>query len=164
MPSRFRRAAYAVFRALPRGLRKRMVRLGTPNYTVGAVVLLRDEADRLLLLRQPPGPGWSLPGGLLGRLERPVDAAVRELAEETGVVVRPEDLRAGVPSAVVNSGTQQVDCVFTSTVDSVEFRSDVDPVEVFEGRWFALDRLPALTTPTARLLRACGLTPAPDGS
>ena len=57
----------------------------TPVAAVG-VVCLKD--DRILLIRRgtPPRLGeWSLPGGRIEPGERAVDAALRELREETGV-------------------------------------------------------------------------------
>ena len=52
--------------------------------------IVHDEAGRLLLIRrgQPPAQGsWSVPGGRCRTGESPEDACVRELAEETGLVV-----------------------------------------------------------------------------
>ena len=57
----------------------------TPIPAVGVVCLRGDE---VLLIRRgrPPRLGeWSLPGGRIEPGERAVDAAVRELSEETGV-------------------------------------------------------------------------------
>jgi ADP-ribose pyrophosphatase YjhB (NUDIX family) len=57
---------------------------------VGAVVY--DRSGRLLLIRrgQPPGQGlWSLPGGRVEPGESDHQAVVREIAEETGLRVRP---------------------------------------------------------------------------
>src|SRR5689334_6337781 len=87
------RRAIQVFRRLPPKVRRPIVRLGTPNYTVGSVVLLRDQDGRLLLLHQPPQPGWSLPGGLLDKHEHPRDGAARELREETGIDLPSAQLR-----------------------------------------------------------------------
>ena len=59
--------------------------LPAPVPCVGVVCLRGDE---VLLIRrgQPPRQGdWSLPGGRIGPGERAVDAALRELREETGV-------------------------------------------------------------------------------
>ena len=145
--------------------RQRLVRLGTPGYTVGAVVLVRDAdapaPGRLLLLRQPPGPGWSLPGGLLGRGERPLAAAARELAEETGIKVHPDDLRPGVPNAVVHTHGRWIDVVFEACVPAYQ-TFDVDEAEVHEAAWHPVDALPRLTGPTARLLSHYGLGPLAD--
>lgn len=57
----------------------------TPIPAVGVVCLRGDE---VLLIRRgaPPRQGeWSMPGGRLEFGERTVDAALRELREETGV-------------------------------------------------------------------------------
>src|SRR4051794_38917554 len=66
-------------------------------------VQLFDAEARLLLVRQRDGGIWSTPGGLIEPDERPADAAVRELWEETGLVLRPERLLGlyGGPECVV---------------------------------------------------------------
>ncbi|GAA1703896.1 NUDIX hydrolase [Fodinicola feengrottensis] len=154
---RVKHHAYTLFGKLPKKMKKHLVRAVTPNYTVGSVVLLRDENDRLLMLRQPPNRGWSLPGGLINKRETPVDAAARELREETGVRLRPDQLTQAVPSAMVNPRTQQVDCVFTATVSS-SVQVDPDPVEVIEAGWYRIGQLPPLSRPTANLLGHYGIT------
>ncbi|KAA9155154.1 NUDIX domain-containing protein [Amycolatopsis acidicola] len=60
---------------------------------VGGV--LHDQAGRLLLIQRGHEPGaglWSLPGGRVERGETDAEAVVRELREETGLDVRPEEL------------------------------------------------------------------------
>ncbi|WP_292053141.1 MULTISPECIES: NUDIX hydrolase [unclassified Brevundimonas] len=60
----------------------------TPVPAVGVVCL---KGDQVLLIRrgQPPRVGeWSLPGGRIEPGERTIDAALRELSEETGVTAR----------------------------------------------------------------------------
>lgn len=52
---------------------------------------MSDRAGRVLLVRRvnPPDAGcWTVPGGRVEAGESPADAVVRELAEETGLVVR----------------------------------------------------------------------------
>jgi len=58
---------------------------------VTTVVALRGE--RVLLVRQPGGDAWALPGGKRERGEPAARAAARELLEETGIVVSPRRLR-----------------------------------------------------------------------
>lgn len=55
----------------------------------GGIVL--DDAGRLLLIRRvtPPSAGsWSIPGGRCAPGESTAAACIREVAEETGLVVR----------------------------------------------------------------------------
>jgi 8-oxo-dGTP diphosphatase len=54
--------------------------------------LAYDADGRLLLIRRRNEPGrglWSVPGGRVEAGESDTDAVVREMAEETGLVVRP---------------------------------------------------------------------------
>src|SRR5690606_25335514 len=60
----------------------------------GARVLLLDDADRLLLVRghdlgQPARSWWLTGGGGVDPGESDLDAAVREVREETGIVLDP---------------------------------------------------------------------------
>jgi 8-oxo-dGTP diphosphatase len=55
---------------------------------VGAVIF--DEAGRLLLVRRAREPGqgrWSVPGGRVESGETDTQAVIREVAEETGLMV-----------------------------------------------------------------------------
>lgn len=158
-PSIVRQVAHSIFRRLRPRVRRAIVRVLTPNYTVGAVVIVRDHEGAILLLRQPPGPGWSLPGGLLDRRESPADGAARELAEETGIVVPSAALTPANPNALVSASAQQVDVVFTLSLPAPRPTLTIDPVEVHEARWFDLGAMPPLTPPTARLLGAYGIGP-----
>jgi ADP-ribose pyrophosphatase YjhB (NUDIX family) len=154
---------YGVFYRLPHKLRLRLVRLATPKYTIGAVGLIFDseaaDPGRILLLRQPPGRGWTLPAGLLGRGETPLTGAAREIAEETGIELTADQIEPAIPSAVVHTRGQWVDTVFTVRVPAATTTLDVDGAEVFEAAWHRLDDLPHLTPPTARLLAVYGIGP-----
>lgn len=164
-------------------MRNRLVRLATPGYILGAVVLIFDSeagpgplsvdaplADsqapqaRLLLLRQPPGRGWTLPAGLLNRGETPAVGAVREAAEETGIRLDPEQLRPATPNAMVHPRGRWVDLVFTARVPASTTKLSVDGAEVWEADWHALNALPGLTPATARLLGHYGIGPAAGGT
>jgi ADP-ribose pyrophosphatase YjhB (NUDIX family) len=145
-----RRRAYAaaltVFRWLPAPVRRGVVRVGTPGFTVGAVCAI-DHDGALLVLRQPHRHGWTLPGGLLERGESAADAVVRELHEETQL-----SIEVGVPLTVkVNARVRRVDVVFRIAVDS---RPDARPGgEATEVRWLLPDEvLPTADEPTREIL------------
>jgi 8-oxo-dGTP diphosphatase len=70
-----------------------MIQKGEHTPCVGALTF--DEDGRLLLVRRANDPGrglWSLPGGRVEPGEDDVAALVREMAEETGLVVQPGPL------------------------------------------------------------------------
>ncbi|MEU0469021.1 NUDIX domain-containing protein [Amycolatopsis sp. NPDC006131] len=61
-----------------------------PVRCVGGI--LHDQAGRLLLVRRANDPGrglWSIPGGRVEPGETDSEALIREMREETGLVVRP---------------------------------------------------------------------------
>ncbi|MBD0421231.1 NUDIX domain-containing protein [Streptomyces sp. TRM S81-3] len=55
--------------------------------TLAAGVLLFDEQDRVLLVDPTYKPGWEFPGGVVESGEAPARAGMREVAEETGIVL-----------------------------------------------------------------------------
>jgi 8-oxo-dGTP pyrophosphatase MutT (NUDIX family) len=152
---------YGVFYRIPPNWRTRIVRLITGRYVLGSVVLIFDSeaqgAQRILLLRQPPGRGWSLPAGLLNRGETPIAAACREAAEETGIVLREDQVEPASPNAVVHTKGRWVDMVFTSRVPASSTTLSVDGAEVWEAAWHPVDGLPKMTKATERLLSHYGI-------
>jgi len=146
-----RKLAMNAFRLLPGPLRRTAVRLGTPSYTVGAVLVLRRPDGRLLLVEQRHSGGWALPGGLLKRSEDPVDGLVREVGEEIGVQLDRSQLPT--PTALVDAQARRVDLVFVLDAEDERPRRE-DEVEVLRLGWFGLDELPDMTEPTADILRS----------
>jgi ADP-ribose pyrophosphatase YjhB (NUDIX family) len=112
-----------------------------------------------LLLRQPPGRSWGLPAGLLKKAEPPAVGAARELHEESGVVIAPDDLIPAVPNAIVHP-KGWVDTVFLGSAPASTTTLVVDGGEVLEAGWFPLDDLPRLTPNTEIVLGIYGLGPS----
>jgi 8-oxo-dGTP diphosphatase len=64
-----------------------------------AGAIIRDDHGRLLLVKRGHEPGmglWSVPGGRIEPGESDTDALVRELREETGLIVKPGKLIGSV--------------------------------------------------------------------
>ncbi len=139
-------AALLAFRKMPAPVRRSMVRAGTPSFTVGAVVAI-EHGDRVLFLRQPHRLGWSLPGGLLDRGERPAQGVAREVFEETGLRIE-----VGLPvTCMVNARVRRVDVIYRLEVDhEPEVRVGG---EAKDHRWMRVDELPDADGPTREILQ-----------
>lgn len=59
----------------------------------GAAVVLISAADRMVLVQNISRPGWAPPGGKREGQESVREGATREVAEETGLVLDPEQLQ-----------------------------------------------------------------------
>src|SRR4028118_2131915 len=78
------------WRRMPRKMRRFLVRLTQPSFTVSAVGVVFDEAQKVLLLKhliRANRSGWGLPGGFLNQGEQPENALKRELQEEVGIKI-----------------------------------------------------------------------------
>lgn len=152
MIGRLHRFALQVYRRLPVGARRRVVRTIAPNYTVGSMVLIERADGALLLVRQTYRNSWGVPGGLLKRGETPADAARREVLEEVDIDVE----LVGDPAVVVDAEAQRVDIVFrgrpASGVDAGSARPSSP--EIVEAAWFPADDLPDLQFETSGALVA----------
>ena len=69
-------------------VRERFLReMGTITPKVGADAAIFNVQGEILLMERADGSGWCLPCGWVDPYERPADAAVREVREETGLEV-----------------------------------------------------------------------------
>jgi 8-oxo-dGTP diphosphatase len=151
------RLALTLFRRSPVPLRRAAVRLGTPNYTVGAVcALVHDGA--VLMLRQRHRDDWALPGGLLDRGETPDEAVRRELREETGL-----SMDVGLPvTALVDPDVRRVDVIYR--IDLPE-RVKVRPRgEAFHAEWLRPDQLDEGSAATLAVLDLLFRTAVPGAT
>ncbi len=124
------------------------------NPGVGAAVLVRDEAGRVLLVKRGPSstmPGrWCIPAGYVDYGEDVRQAARRELEEETGLIAEVGEV-VFVRSNFHDPAKLTVGIWFEGTVVGGELAAGDDAIDV---GWFPLDTLPELAFPTdAELLR-----------
>lgn len=107
-----------------------------PKVAVGTII--KDAAQRLLLVRRAIEPGyglWVFPGGYVDRGEEVTAAAIREAREEAGLDVRIE----GLVNIYSYAGRPIVVIVYAATVLGGELCVDD---EGLEARWFAPDDIP----------------------
>lgn len=104
-----------------------------------AVAVLVGDGERVLLGRRAIDPGsglWSFPAGYVNRGEVLQEAAIREVLEELGIVVR----LTGLIGVYSEAGEPVVLVVYSGEIVSGEPQADGH--EVTEVRNFRLDALP----------------------
>lgn len=128
-----------------------------PLLTPGADALVYDADGSLLLMRRRDDGLWGIPGGQLDPLEPPARGVVREVLEETGLVVRPVALLGvfgGVDAFHMRypNGDEldPIVSLFRCEIVSGELRP-LDS-EALELRFFPPDALPSTLTPITRYL------------
>ncbi len=111
--------------------------------------LVFHTEGRVLLVRPSARDVWVAPGGTVDPDETPQDALVREVWEETGLLVDPTHLR-GVFSApefrVWHANGDEVGYVMAVyQCRAVQGTLHPDQQEIAEARYFSADELPSLT-------------------
>ncbi len=119
--------------------------------SLGVRGLVTDEAGRVLLIEHTYVPGWYMPGGGVERNETAEEAVVRELREEAGVEAlgRPRLL-----SVHDNRRIFPGDHILLYRIERWRPCAVKAPLlaggEILNVGWFALDALPAETSPITR--------------
>ena len=67
----------------------------TDDLQITAKVLIRDESNKVLILKDRFSDWWDLPGGHIHTDETPEEGALREVEEETGIKLNEVDLVVG---------------------------------------------------------------------
>jgi 8-oxo-dGTP diphosphatase len=126
-----------------------------PAVTADIVIVTLEEKPRVLLIQRKHDPFvgcWALPGGFVDEGERLVDAARRELLEETSVEdVELEQLHAfGDPGRDPRGWTVTITFLARVPPASLKPKAADDAAAV---EWFPFDALPALAFDHSEILR-----------
>ena len=142
-------ALYRQFGRLPEPARHFIVGLTTPAHRVGAAGVVTHEG-KMLLCRHSYRPGWSLPGGMVAWKEKPLQAALREVWEETGI----ETTTVGEAFVYTSFQPRRVEFVYDLRLGDGEdpSRADATSPEIEEVCWFDLGDKPELSPRTEGLL------------
>ena len=108
---------------------------------VGAVI--KDDRGRLLLIKRGHAPGaglWSLPGGRIEPGETDAEALVREMREETGLVIDPGQLIGTVRRPARDGAVFDIRD-YAATVTGGTLRPGDDAAD---ARWVAASELESL--------------------
>lgn len=117
---------------------------GTP--IEGVAIIARDLNGQVLLVRHSYGPqGWYFPSGGIKRGETRVDAAIRELREETGCEALGIQPIGRIEEEL--SGSPHTSHVFTATTHDTP---RPDRREIVEARFFPTHSLPEPLSPRTR--------------
>ena len=109
------------------------------------VRVLVISSSNILLLRTRLGhQKWSTPGGGVNKNENPIDAAVRELREETGIEVTPNMLNfIGEKRLPEDRMWPRYDALFYVVKLSTTQRTKIhSKYEIIDTKWFKLSQLP----------------------
>lgn len=114
----------------------------TPKVAAIAVVL---DDDRVLLVRRKKEPDaglWGYPGGHVDLGETALDAAARELREETGVIATPVSYLTNLDIITRDdTGAVQHHFLLAAVLCSFESGTPVAADDVSDARWFHVDLL-----------------------
>jgi 8-oxo-dGTP diphosphatase len=124
--------------------------MGTDSYTrpmltVDVVALTEAVVPSLLLVQRKYAPfagDWALPGGFVEEGEQVIEAAPRELAEETGLEAGELQLLGVYDTPGRDPRGWTVSIVYLATVQAEIAVAGADDAR--DARWFQSDALPQL--------------------
>lgn len=121
---------------------------------------LCDDQGRILLVRRKntgyADGSYGMPGGRVELGESLLEAVQREVLEEVGCIVRPEDCELYAVHHVLERGIERIDAQFLIHRWEGEPRI-CEPDKADQIGWFSLDALPVLGDITKQAIFARGL-------
>lgn len=128
----------------------------------GCDVLVFNEAGQLLVQKRGDDGQWNLPGGIYEPSEEPAETAMREVYEETGLLVRPtrlvgvyggEDFIHSYPNG---DKIAFIDIVFVAEIIGGDLKADKQ--ESLDLQFVSPDELPEPFSPIHKMLIDHALT------
>lgn len=116
----------------------------TPTLSIAAAILL-DQRQQMLLVRKRGTTAFMQPGGKVDPGEQPLDALIRELEEELGLVITPDaaSFLGHYRAPAANEPGFMVDCALYRVAMSANDQA-LPAAEIEEAVWVALDEPCAL--------------------
>lgn len=148
MSGRAKRVVVTIASPLILGILKLQTKL-TGRQRARVVVL--NRRGQLLLVHEIASNRWSLPGGGIEKSETPVDAAVRELREELGLLVDSSRLKLLQVLQKPQTNIDYVAHIFIVTIVESEIRyQDINRRELIDVAWFDSHTLPSKVSGVTR--------------
>lgn len=140
----------------PLWLRRLFLRLVTPCFLIGALAIVEDEQERVLMVKHTyrSERPWGLPGGWIQSAETVAQGVAREVREETGL-----EVAVGRVLGILPGPYREIVIVFSCVVKGGCLAPG--PVEVSELGYFPEQHLPS-TEPLYRA--AIALRRSPQGN
>lgn len=116
--------------------------------TLGVRIIATNAENKICLVRHTYINGWHLPGGGVERGETIYEAAIKELAEEVGLLAEPKNMK--LLSVHANQTNFKGDHVALFHCNIWEAKHPIghilNPREIAEWGFFGIDELPTETT------------------
>lgn len=112
-----------------------------PGVGVNAIII---RGNKVLLGKRKGWPGegqWAFPGGRLKLYEDVKEGAVRETAEETGLVIKNLKIGPYTNDIAKSEQLHYLSLIFITEIDSGEPKL-MEPDKFYEWKWFEWDKLP----------------------
>ena len=108
------------------------------NHTLGVGVVVINEKNELLVIKERINPHYKLPGGHIDNDEDISTAVVREVKEETGIDVKFTSIIALGHFKPLQFGESNLYLGCTAKALSSEINI-IDEIEILEAKWMPLD-------------------------
>jgi ADP-ribose pyrophosphatase YjhB (NUDIX family) len=124
-----------IWKRLPARLRLMLIRATQKKFTASVAVIITNTEGKVLLLEHflRPASGWGIPGGFIEYGEQPLEAARRELREETGIELENLEM------VRVRALNRHIEMLFRAESDDTP---QIKSREIKDFGWFAPDEMP----------------------